>query len=118
MSATSRIDVPHRRALGLNSITSHAYHLTDIRYATISVTIHSQIIRQPRPLSPLCVEGVVPLRHNLTRSKEICARALMLSRLDGTHERRIALVELRHDEMLLPLRRVAGHTTQHSRIGT
>jgi hypothetical protein len=42
----------------------------------------------------------------------------MLSRLDGTHERRIALVELRHDEMLLPLRPVAGHTTKHSLIGT
>jgi hypothetical protein len=42
----------------------------------------------------------------------------MLSRLDGTHERSIAPVELRHDEMLLPLRPAAGHTTKHSRIGT
>jgi hypothetical protein len=42
----------------------------------------------------------------------------MLSRLDGTHERGIALVALRYDEMLLPLRPVAGHTTKHSRIGT
>jgi hypothetical protein len=42
----------------------------------------------------------------------------MLSRLDGTHERSIALVGLRYDEMLLPQRLVAGHTTKHSRIGT
>ena len=42
----------------------------------------------------------------------------MLSRLDDSHERSIALVELRYDEMLLPLRSAAGHTTQHSRIGT
>jgi hypothetical protein len=54
----------------------------------------------------------------LTRSEEIRARALMLNRLDGTYKRSIALVELRHDEMLLPLRPVAGHTTQYSRIGT
>jgi hypothetical protein len=33
----------------------------------------------------------------------------MLSRLDGMHERSIALVELRYDEMLLPQRLVAGH---------
>jgi hypothetical protein len=44
--------------------------------------------------------------------------ALMLSRLDGTHERNIALVEPRRDERLLPLRPAAGHTTQHSHIGT
>jgi hypothetical protein len=44
--------------------------------------------------------------------------ALMLSRLDGTYERSIALVELRRDERLLPLRPVAGHTTQHTCIGT
>jgi hypothetical protein len=42
----------------------------------------------------------------------------MLSRLNGTHERSIALVEPRHDEMLLPLRLVAGHTTEHGHIGT
>ena len=42
----------------------------------------------------------------------------MRSRLDGTHERSIALVELRYDEMLLPLRSAAGHTTEHSHIGT
>jgi hypothetical protein len=42
----------------------------------------------------------------------------MLSRLDGTHKRSIALIELRYDEMLLPQRLVAGHTTKHSRIGT
>jgi hypothetical protein len=34
------------------------------------------------------------------------------------HERSIVFVEPRYDEMLLPLRLVAGHTTQHSRIGT
>jgi hypothetical protein len=44
--------------------------------------------------------------------------ALVLSRLDGTHERSIAPVGLCHDEVLLPLRPVAGHTTLHSRIGT
>ena len=42
----------------------------------------------------------------------------MLSRLDGTHEQSIALVEPRYDEMLLPPRPMAGHTTTHSRIGT
>jgi hypothetical protein len=42
----------------------------------------------------------------------------MLSRLDGTHEQSIALVEPRYDKMLLPQRLVVGHTTQHSRIGT
>ena len=40
----------------------------------------------------------------------------MLSWLDGTHERSIALVELRYNEMLLPLRPVAGHTIPHCRI--
>jgi hypothetical protein len=59
-----------------------------------------------------------PLRRSLTRSEEIRMGALMLSRFDGTHERSIALAEPRHDEMLLPLRLVAGHTTEHSRIGT
>jgi hypothetical protein len=44
-------------------------------------------------------------------------RALMLSRLDGTHERSIALVEPRWDEML-PLRPVASHTAKHGHIGT
>jgi hypothetical protein len=42
----------------------------------------------------------------------------MLSRLDGTHKRSIASVELCYNEMLLPLRPVAGHTTKHSHIGT
>jgi hypothetical protein len=42
----------------------------------------------------------------------------MLSRLDGTHERSIALVESRYDEMLLPLRLVASHTTKYGYIGT
>jgi hypothetical protein len=42
----------------------------------------------------------------------------MLSKLDGTHERSIALVDLRRNEMLLPLRPVAGHTTKHGYIGT
>ena len=45
-------------------------------------------------------------------------RALMLSRLDDMHERSIAPVKLRYDEMLLPLRPVAGHTTKYSHIGT
>lgn len=44
--------------------------------------------------------------------------ALMLSRLDGTHERSIAPVELCHNEMLLPPRPVAGHTTGYGHIGT
>jgi hypothetical protein len=38
----------------------------------------------------------------------------MLSRLDDSHERSIAPVELRYNEMLLRL--VAGHTTPHCRI--
>jgi hypothetical protein len=42
----------------------------------------------------------------------------MPSKLGGTHERSIALVDLRRDEMLLPLRLVAGHTTKHGHIGT
>jgi hypothetical protein len=42
----------------------------------------------------------------------------MFSRLDGTHERSIAPVELRHDEVLLPLRPVAGHATKYGRIET
>ncbi|KAH8621946.1 hypothetical protein IG631_23341 [Alternaria alternata] len=46
------------------------------------------------------------------RSEEIRARALLLSRLNGMHERSIALVELRYDEMLLPQRLVVGHTTK------
>jgi hypothetical protein len=44
--------------------------------------------------------------------------ALMLSRFDGTHPRSIPLAELRYDEMLLPLRPVAGNTTIYSRIGS
>ena len=44
--------------------------------------------------------------------------ALVLSRLDGTHERSIAPVELRHAEVLLPLRLVGGHTTEYGHIGT
>ena len=40
----------------------------------------------------------------------------MLSRLDDSHERSIAPVELHYDEMLLPLRPVAGHTTPHCHI--
>jgi hypothetical protein len=39
----------------------------------------------------------------------------MLSKLNGTHERSIAPVELRHDEVL---RLVAGHTTEYGHIGT
>ena len=42
----------------------------------------------------------------------------MLSGLDDTHERSIALVGPRHEELLLPPRPVASHTTQHSLIGT
>jgi hypothetical protein len=42
----------------------------------------------------------------------------MLSRLDGTHERSIAPVQLRYDEMLLLLRPVAGRTTKYGHIGT
>jgi hypothetical protein len=42
----------------------------------------------------------------------------MHRRVDGAHERSIGLVKLRHDKMLLPLRSAAGHTAQHSRIGT
>lgn len=42
----------------------------------------------------------------------------MLSRIDGTHERSIARVEPRRDEMLLPLRPVVGHTTEYGHIGT
>jgi hypothetical protein len=45
-------DVPHRRAFGLNGITSHANILTDTRHATIiGANTNLQITRQPRPLS-------------------------------------------------------------------
>lgn len=44
--------------------------------------------------------------------------ALMLSRLDDSHERSIALVELVATKLLLPLCPVAGHTTHHGHIGT
>jgi hypothetical protein len=53
-----------------------------------------------------------------TRSEEIRAGALMLSRLDSTPKRSIALVEMLHDEMLLTLRSAAGHTTKYGHIGT
>ena len=42
----------------------------------------------------------------------------MLSKFNSTHERSIAPVELRHDEVLLPLRLVADHTTEYGHIGT
>ena len=45
-------NVPHRRALRLNGITSHANILTDTRHATIGANTYLQIIRQPCPLSP------------------------------------------------------------------
>jgi hypothetical protein len=45
-------DVPRRRALGLNSIISHANILTETRHATIGATTYLHIIRQPRLLSP------------------------------------------------------------------
>jgi hypothetical protein len=48
-------NVPHRRALALNSITSRANQLADTRHATIGATTYLQIIRQPRPLSPYLV---------------------------------------------------------------
>ena len=55
-----------------------------------------------------------------TRSEEIHARGfmLMLGGPDGTHKWSIALVRPYYDGMLLPLRPVAGHTTQHSYKGT
>ena len=40
----------------------------------------------------------------------------MLSRHDDSHERSIAPVELHYNEMLLPLRPVAGHTTLYCYI--
>jgi hypothetical protein len=42
----------------------------------------------------------------------------MLSRLDDTHERSIDSVELCHNEVLLPLHPMAGHTTEYGHIGT
>jgi hypothetical protein len=39
----------------------------------------------------------------------------MLSRIDSTHERSIALAKPRRDKMLLPLRPVAGHTREYIR---
>jgi hypothetical protein len=53
LSPTDNVcDVPHRRAFGLNGITSHANILTDTRHATIGANTYLQIIRQPCPLSP------------------------------------------------------------------
>jgi len=112
-------DVPHRRALGLNSITSRANYLTDTpacyhrchNILTDHQTASSTVAPTP------CRRSGAPSTHP-TRSEEIRARALMPSRLNGPHERSIALVELRHDEMSLPLRLVVGHTIQHGHIGT
>jgi hypothetical protein len=42
----------------------------------------------------------------------------MPSRLDDSHERSTALVELRRDGMMLLLRPVAGHTIHHGHIRT
>jgi hypothetical protein len=50
--------------------------------------------------------------------EKIHARAFVLSRLNDTHEQSIALARPRHYEMLLPLRPVAGRTTEHGYIGT
>jgi hypothetical protein len=44
-------NVPHRRALELNGIISHANYLTDTRHAAIGATTCLQITRQPCPLS-------------------------------------------------------------------
>ena len=97
----------------LNGITSHTNHFTDTRHAIIGATQYyrltdSLVHCRSYPVS----KGVVPFR------QEIHARALLLSRLDSTLKWSIALVELRHDEMMLPLRSAAGHTTKHGHIGT
>lgn len=42
----------------------------------------------------------------------------MLSISDSALEQSIALVGLRRDEMLLPLRSAAGYTIKHGYIGT
>jgi hypothetical protein len=42
----------------------------------------------------------------------------MVSRLDDTHERSIALSEQRHGKKLLPLRAAAGYTKYYGYIGT
>jgi hypothetical protein len=47
----------------------------------------------------LCAEGVVPLSTQPIWSEELCARSLVLSRLNGPHEQSIVLVEPRYDEM-------------------
>ncbi|KAH8621950.1 hypothetical protein IG631_23345 [Alternaria alternata] len=111
-------DVPHRRSLGLNSITSHANPFTDTpacyRRCHNILTDH----QTASSTVALRVEGVVPPLTQPTRSEVIHARALMLSRLDDSHERSIAPIELRRDELLLPLRLMAGHTTHHGHIGT
>ncbi|KAH7108873.1 hypothetical protein B0J11DRAFT_602078 [Dendryphion nanum] len=113
MFATSHFDEPSTERHHLSYESPHRHPACYYRCHTIL-----QINRQPRPLSPpLCRRGGVPSTHS-TRSEEIRARALMLSRLDGTPQRSICLAELRHDEMLLPLRSAAGHTTKHGHIGT
>jgi hypothetical protein len=53
---------------------------------------------------------------NHDRATPRCALTLGPSRF--THERSIALVELHHDEVLLPLRPMTSHTTEHNRIMT
>ena len=102
----------------LNGITSYMNHLTDIRHATIGATQHyrlpdSLVHCRPNP----CRRSGAPPTHP-TRSEEIRARALRLSRSEGTPKRSIALVELRHDEMLLALCSAAGYITKHGHIGT
>lgn len=47
-------NIPHRRALELNGIISHANYLTDTRYATIGATTTASSTVAPR------VEGLVP----------------------------------------------------------
>ncbi|PVH92263.1 hypothetical protein DM02DRAFT_663111 [Periconia macrospinosa] len=103
--ATSHFEEPLTRTTSpLTRITSQTpgilplapYNTAD--YQTTSSTVAS---------TP-CRRGGSPSTHP-TKSEEIRARALILSRLDSAPKRNIAFVELRHDELLLPLRSAAGH---------
>ena len=98
------------------TIISPMNRLTDIWHATIGATI-PQSYRQLRLLSPPArVKGLVLLRHTRQGLNRF-VRALMLSRLDGTHEVEHRSLGAASRQMTLPLRLAVDHTTKHGQIG-
>ena len=113
MFAMSHFDVPRAER-------HHPSHdrFTDTRHATIDATQYYRSTDSLVHCRPLDVEGSGDPSAQPTRSEEIHVRAVMLSRLEGTIRWSIALVELRHDEVVLAVRWMADHNTKHSHIGT